>query len=341
MARRNTAPIVSAGPDQDISVVTANLVGTVSDAGLPNPPGTVTTTWNKVSGPGTVTFANANALTTTATFGALGSYVLRLTASDGQLSASDDVAVAVMALHAPPALFVVASTTLTAADSVLKTRLENLGFVVTVKAATASTTEDATNKTLVLVSPSCAATDVTTKFRDVSVPVIVANGALFRDMGMIGSPTGTHFGTSARQTQISIVSPLHPMAAGLTGMVTVATTKTTFTWAAPHSTAKIVATLASDATKATIFGYKFGDLMTGIKAPARRIGLYLAATTAASFTANGGALFDAAVRWAMPGTRAAPVFTPPEDPSTFGHRPWLPPFTAKSFYQRAGLSPQC
>ena len=49
----------------------------------------------EVSGPGTVTFANASAAVTSASFGAAGSYVLRLTASDSQLTGSDDVVVEV------------------------------------------------------------------------------------------------------------------------------------------------------------------------------------------------------------------------------------------------------
>ncbi|MBI3468673.1 MAG: DNRLRE domain-containing protein [Planctomycetes bacterium] len=48
-----------------------------------------------MSGPGTVTFANPAAVDTTATFDAVGTYVLRLTASDGRSSTTDDVTVAV------------------------------------------------------------------------------------------------------------------------------------------------------------------------------------------------------------------------------------------------------
>ena len=71
-------PTVDAGPDQTITLPSAvSLDGTVSDDGLPNPPAAVTTTWSKVSGPGTVTFANANAVDTTATFSAAGTYILR------------------------------------------------------------------------------------------------------------------------------------------------------------------------------------------------------------------------------------------------------------------------
>src|SRR6185436_9356068 len=74
---------------------TASLAGTASDDGLPSPPAALTFTWSKVSGPGTVTFGNAATLNTTASFSAAGSYVLRLTASDGQLTGQDDITVTV------------------------------------------------------------------------------------------------------------------------------------------------------------------------------------------------------------------------------------------------------
>jgi PKD repeat protein len=94
----NQPPVVNAGPDQTITLpATASLSGTVTDDGLPNPPATVTTTWSTVSGPGTVTFANASARATTATFSTAGSYTLRLTASDSALSRSDDIVVTVNA----------------------------------------------------------------------------------------------------------------------------------------------------------------------------------------------------------------------------------------------------
>jgi uncharacterized protein YjiK len=92
----NTAPVVSAGSDQTIALPSnASLNGTVSDDGLPNPPGTVTTTWSKVSGPGTVTFGSASAVDTTASFSVDGVYTLRLTANDSALSTSDDVVITV------------------------------------------------------------------------------------------------------------------------------------------------------------------------------------------------------------------------------------------------------
>src|SRR5256885_12373087 len=92
----NQAPVVNAGADQVITLPSiANLTGAAIDDGQPNPPGALTTTWSQVSGPGTVSFSNASALNSTATFSARGAYVLRLTVSDGALAVSDDVAVTV------------------------------------------------------------------------------------------------------------------------------------------------------------------------------------------------------------------------------------------------------
>ncbi len=90
----NQAPVVQAGSDQTADrIVGASLQASVSDDGLPNPPGAVTLQWSQVSGPGSVSFASPASASTTATFPAAGSYVLRITANDGQLSASDDLVV--------------------------------------------------------------------------------------------------------------------------------------------------------------------------------------------------------------------------------------------------------
>jgi hypothetical protein len=91
----NLPPVVNAGVDGSIAFGSpAVLDGTVSDDGRPTP-GALSTTWSKFSGPGTVTFANGLAIDTTASFSASGTYVLRLTASDGQLSRFDDVTITV------------------------------------------------------------------------------------------------------------------------------------------------------------------------------------------------------------------------------------------------------
>ena len=92
----NTPPTVDAGPDQFVSLPdSATLDGTVTDDGLPNPPGLVSVNWSQVAGPGMVIFADANVVDTTASFSVAGIYILRLTADDGELQASDTVTVSV------------------------------------------------------------------------------------------------------------------------------------------------------------------------------------------------------------------------------------------------------
>jgi hypothetical protein len=90
----NSAPVVNAGPDQTITFgQTASLKGSASDDGRPN--STLTIRWRKVSGPGTVTFGSASSLSTTAGFSATGSYVLELSAYDGELTSTDRIGISV------------------------------------------------------------------------------------------------------------------------------------------------------------------------------------------------------------------------------------------------------
>ena len=98
----NKAPSVSAGPDRAVKMPTsAVLDGTVTDDGKPKPPGATTVTWSKVSGPGGVVFAHPKDADTTAAFDTAGTYVLRLTASDSQLTVKDEVTVVVTGDPAP------------------------------------------------------------------------------------------------------------------------------------------------------------------------------------------------------------------------------------------------
>jgi len=91
----NLAPVVETGPNQTIALPSTSTVlnGTVNDDGLPNPPGVVTTHWTQQNGPGTVTFEDANSLSTSATFSEFGTYIMRLTANDGLNSGYDEVTV--------------------------------------------------------------------------------------------------------------------------------------------------------------------------------------------------------------------------------------------------------
>jgi hypothetical protein len=94
----NSAPVVDAGADQTLTLpATAVLDASVTDDGQPDPPGVVTTSWSKVSGPGEVTFGDPAQVDTTATFTDPGVYVLQLAAHDGVLDSADTVTITVQA----------------------------------------------------------------------------------------------------------------------------------------------------------------------------------------------------------------------------------------------------
>ena len=95
----NRAPTVDAGPDQVVvatnAPVAVPLAGVVGDDGAPSPPGKLSVSWSEVRGPGQVWFASASQAATTAFFPGVGTYSLRLTASDGALESADDITVTI------------------------------------------------------------------------------------------------------------------------------------------------------------------------------------------------------------------------------------------------------
>ena len=96
----NFAPVAQAGVDRVVVLpAPTRLNGTVKDDGKPM--ARPATRWNKESGPGEAAFADPAAAQTTATFSKPGAYILALTATDGQLSATGRVAVTVE--NPPPA----------------------------------------------------------------------------------------------------------------------------------------------------------------------------------------------------------------------------------------------
>lgn len=102
----NTPPVVDAGTDDSIFLppgFTA-LNATVTDDGLPSPPGSVTTTWSLLSGPAAVSFGDATAVDTTVSFTLTGVYELQLSADDGESVSSDTVLITVGAPGLGPQL---------------------------------------------------------------------------------------------------------------------------------------------------------------------------------------------------------------------------------------------
>ncbi len=94
-APANQPPTVNAGVDQ-VVVFGANVSvnGTATDDGLPIG-SALSVSWSQVSGLGRASFVNAHSLSTSVSFSGPGSYTLRLTATDGTLSTTDDLRVTI------------------------------------------------------------------------------------------------------------------------------------------------------------------------------------------------------------------------------------------------------
>ena len=92
----NQPPSVDAGQNKTIAFPgPVNLDGSVVDDGLGIPDGRLDIMWIVSTGPGVVTFADAQAAETTATFSTAGDYVLNLTAFDGEYYVEDTVTITV------------------------------------------------------------------------------------------------------------------------------------------------------------------------------------------------------------------------------------------------------
>ncbi|MFN4255274.1 MAG: hypothetical protein ACK4Q5_09735 [Saprospiraceae bacterium] len=187
---------------------------------------------------------------------------------------------------------------LSSTDLAIKNRLVALGLTVTVKSDYSVKTSDATDKGIVVISPSVNSGDVNTKFRNVTVPVLVSEQFLFDDMKMTGTTSNTDFGTKC-ESKLSIVTTSHPIAGSLTGTVTIAGCSSELGWGKPGAAATIVANIANNTGKSAIFAYEAGANMVGLTAPARRVGFYFRDGSCCSVTSNAWKLFDNSVKWAM------------------------------------------
>jgi hypothetical protein len=182
-------------------------------------------------------------------------------------------------------------------DAALRRRLEHLGYQVVVRGGAYAKAADAQGKALVLISSTVNAPEVKKTFREVRVPVVVAEPLLFDDLGMV--ETIQDQGRTSGQRHIKIPRSHHPMTAELAGTVTVSQEVTGLAWGKPRPEALSIATLPDEDDKVVIFGYESGVAMDGWHAPARRVAFFLDDEAAEHLTPEGWALFDAAIDWAV------------------------------------------
>lgn len=92
-AEPNLPPVVTTPASLEGRADGIAISGTVRDDGQPLVAAPSSVLWSKVSGPGTVTFMDATASSTTATFSHPGVYVLRLEATDSALTGQSEITV--------------------------------------------------------------------------------------------------------------------------------------------------------------------------------------------------------------------------------------------------------
>jgi hypothetical protein len=189
-----------------------------------------------------------------------------------------------------------------AGDIAVQQRLVDRGFDVQLTSG-ADVPDDgstATGKDLIIQTSSLGSGTVEVagvgKFRFLPIPAMVWE-ASSEDAFAFQAANGA---ATASQTQLNILDPTSPLAAGLPkGLVTVVTTPEPFSHGTPTG-AHVDATLAADASQAAIYHYEKGEKgEAGFVMPARRVFFYFGDNTAAVSNDNGLKLFDAAVDWLL------------------------------------------
>lgn len=268
--------------------------------------------------------ATSSPYTTTWTNAPTGNYRItaRVIDSNGFMVDSTPANIVVGAA-APQVLLVVANASApNASETGMKSHLESFGLVVQMISDSASTTADATGKALILVSSTVSSVNVLNKFQLVPVPVIDHEPLVEDNFLMTLDDNALRNSTSAGQTDIIITDPSHPLAAGLSaGAQTMETTAVPFAWGVPATTANVVATLADGSGSPCLYCYEKGALLIdGVTpAPARRVFSFEYDNGFAAFTPEGLKLFDAALKWVLPGLANPPTvsLTQPTNGATF------------------------
>jgi hypothetical protein len=161
-----------------------------------------------------------------------------------------------------------------------------------------TTAASTVGKALVIINPTTKAYSgsVQGKFRDVPVPVIISKDHVQQDMNVA---SGTNDHSDADKTQITIVADGDPLAAGLTGTVTVYPEQSRLIFAEnPGPEAKRIAIVPGLPDQVCIYAFARGAVMAGgFKAPAKRAGFFWHRPT--DTTAEGKMLLRALVAWAL------------------------------------------
>ncbi len=192
-----------------------------------------------------------------------------------------------------PALMVVHDTTLlTASETSLRTRLAKSYNITTID-DNSITPATLANQALVIVGGSVVEAKVG-QLKAVDTPMLVLRNRVLDELGM-STVAGQNLGPV---TTATIAKPVHPLAADLSGTVTVNGNAKTAYWATPGANAASIQETAPG--QSTEFAYQPGAVMAdGSTAPDCRV--YFSGALSTSFTAQQYTLFDRAAAYTSSG----------------------------------------
>jgi hypothetical protein len=187
-------------------------------------------------------------------------------------------------------------------DAKVREQLQGLGFEAQVVSDMAVTTADVANAAAVYISESVDSTkissEVASALRTAPIPVVVNELYFGDELRLI--PADQSFRTGAISGQWKIVNTNHPLAAGRPlQTVEIWTGSPDFSYSEPPVKGTVIAT-DSTGTWPTFFGFEKGEMMElSTMAPERRVLIAFQAEAPSSFTADGWALFNAAINWTL------------------------------------------
>ena len=158
----------------------------------------------------------------------------------------------------------------------------------------------------VIISSTISSSDCRNKYEDATQGVMTWEAALAKDDTGDLQMFETHYSGSGH-TQIDIVDPTHPLAAGLSGTVTVTSAPDMMQYGRDGLGGGVNLVASTTGGDHAILAADVGDALLGDGSPGnpsvaagRRVMFFLHDTTFANLTPDGLKLFDAAVAYAVP-----------------------------------------
>jgi hypothetical protein len=199
-------------------------------------------------------------------------------------------------------------------EQAIVNKLISMGHTVIAHQDGAITIDATAGSDAVLISAAVSPNQVRITFRNDPRPVMLLEIELYDEMGMTGVQLNVDFGLAFVQTQLELVDNDTSIGEGLPLGPTVTTVSNDiYSWGVPAPTSHVVATLLGDNSRAAIFAYDQGDVLTD-NSPAlgKRVGFYFDRVTPTVWAAAGELLFEQAIEWMLTTTPAAPsILVPP------------------------------